>query len=70
MFFPPVFYPTLENIILYIVYFTPPLYFSVNKYICIFNNTYQLDIFNLAELTDMPMQYTKPPSASYQPMGD
>ena len=24
MFFPPVFYPTLENIILYIVYFTPP----------------------------------------------
>lgn len=47
-----------------------PLYFSVNKYIYIFNDTYQLDIFNLAELTDMPIQYTNPPSASYQPMGD
>jgi len=69
MFFPPVFYPTLENIILYIVYFIPR-YFSINKYIYIFNDIYQLDIFNLAELTDMPMQYTKPPSASYQPMGD
>jgi len=54
MFFPPVFYPTLENIILYIVYFIPR-YFSINKYICIFNDIYQLDIFNLAELTDMPI---------------
>ena len=44
----------LENIISYIVYFIPR-YFSVNKYICIFNDIYQLDIFNLAELTDMPI---------------